>query len=180
MRLNYYFVYDDSIGFTTKPQKANQLLQHIPLEMLCCPYGFIVPSGDSSLNLLDYFDTGRLLDIDLNHGIIGTLVTPSGKVYDYFNWDESELVNRRRVPVGKGAKHGIAEILLVEEQLSAALLLAKTPQEVIDIMERMLVSQKNRYSVLKISEIQALLSARGITEEPPIILRRTKNIGTNS
>ena len=166
--LNFSMVRDDTVTFTCRPLKPNGLVDIIPLEMLFSEYGMIIPQYHGSLNLLDYFETTVFAAENHSVGIIALLVTPSGKLYQYYAQRDTG-VRRARVPVGKGAFSVRSESRVVEELVVAAHLLYTDTQKAVAALEAFHVTMPNRFITLTVTDIMNMLKERGITKEPPAI-----------
>lgn len=166
MIMNFAMVKDTTVTFTCQPSKPNGLVDNIPFETLFSEYGLIVPQFNGSLALLDYFETGVYSAESLGGGLVAMVVTPSGKVYQYFALNNFGI-RRCRIATGKGAFYVRGEEACIEELVHMAHHIYPDPKKVVSSLEDYCRTVPGRYVTLKIEDIQAMLKERNITKEPP-------------
>lgn len=130
----------DTITFAVGLSKANETVTKLTLDNLITKHGLLIPISDRIFNLLDHLDTGKI-ETPFNYwGFIGMLLTPDGRLYEYFLpgevGDTNTVISRTRISYGKGVMHFRDNSLQAEETLQGIIEYVTTPNEILDEVDK--------------------------------------------
>lgn len=130
---NFILVRDDEISFSLRLQQANGFHIHLALHALMTEWGMVIPISTDSFSIIDYLETGEWPWVCGATGIIGLLLTPDKKLYE-FGVGDLRLI-RRRIPYGPGGWYTRALSYVVEEAARTSVMLGGTTEDIIKRVE---------------------------------------------
>lgn len=155
---NFYAFFDNKVIFSTKIQRGNDLPTTLGWDSLFTRYGFIIPHGLRSFNVLDILDEVTPTTSRGNEHV-GGLITPEGRVYEFaYNSEGNGISNR--IVLGKGMRHARSSDYLTEESITSAMLFNNTPEKALEWFYKTLPTFKDSYIIMSIEDIVKQIQER--------------------
>lgn len=157
---NFAAFYDDKVIFSTKIQKSSGLPTTLSWDSLFTPHGFIVPYSLSCFAILDIIEENKV-PVDRSGEMLGMLITPEGRVYEYAVGSNNKVICNRLV-IGKGFRHCRSADYLTEDTMNSAIHLTTSPEAALDWFHKTLPTFTNSYFVMSVDDIVAKIKEKGL------------------
>ncbi|AHI60207.1 hypothetical protein Ea357_057 [Erwinia phage Ea35-70] len=156
-----------NLVFPTQLEKRSGLYYTPPPEACWMPWGRYFPLSATSFNILEHFMTGEDLPRESSYSthVLGILVTPNGLIYEYINTVEG--IRRRVVPLGKGAVYCRSDDPLLEEAMTAAMVVHDQLVDAITLVGKSRKLMTHQYKYTTLDKVYAEIKERKIVLQPP-------------
>lgn len=158
----------DRFAFCHRPTKGNGMFTHFTLNSLITPYGFLIPVGAPSFNVLDRLEGIPILDAMLQPPTAAYIVDSSGVARDVFMGPTSSYT--RRLPTAEGVFSARSEDGDVEVAILSAYELS--PHSLEGIVERLLKTYPmpaDCVTYISMADIKRLLKGK---KSKPLVIKR--------
>jgi hypothetical protein len=172
---NLVLMQDDRISIPTTLMKTNELPTRIAVDTLMLPAGLVIPLEWNYGSVVDYLEGNYNTEWQAR-SVPALLVTPSGKLYEFFiaesreplgNEDCIYPITARRLLHGKGTRYARAQDIKHEEIGTMALHLTGDIDKAFALAKKVETRLQWSYEVWSIEEITKALHAKGYTEDKP-------------
>lgn len=153
---NIYFVVDNRIAFVQGESRPNGMVIPMPIASLVTKYGVLIPTSQHFANFLDYRAAGLADGISHASKWLTALVDSDGVLRDYYIDGEKTYLEQNRVTTGPGIRLCRGQWLTCEEQGMAALNLADSLEDVIDLFCKVDPTKREYFKIYEISALAKL------------------------